>query len=213
MKKLLTLSIILLLSKAVFAQMDGSYNNSIGIQAVGIIQAPKILNQSNKDKYLTTYFNGLMIKFNDNQISYRISGSYFNKNISFEDVDVTEGKLKDYAFRLGFEKNFNYGRIQPYFLVDLGYRSDEFNGAVNRTTMANISKNGFTIAPGFGLKVNVLKMLTFFAEGNLEFFYFQGKDNTTPQGSSETTTNKYYKSQFLLNPLSAGLQYHFGSND
>lgn len=213
MKKLLTLSIILLLSQAVFAQMDGSYKNSVGIQAVGIMQAPKILNQSNKDKYLNTYVNGVMIKFNDNQISYRISGSYYNKDVNFQDVDVTRGKLKDYAFRFGFEKNFNYGRIQPYFLMDLGYRSNEFDGAVNRTTLANISKNGVTIAPGFGLKVNVLKAVTLYAEGNLEFFYFQAKDNTTTEGSTETTTDKYYKSQFLLNPLSAGLQFHFGSTD
>jgi hypothetical protein len=213
MKKLLTLSIILLLSQAVFAQMDGSYNNSVGIQAVGIMQAPKILNQSNKDKYLTTYFNSVMIKFNDNQISYRISGSYYNKDVNFVDVDVTRGKLKDYAFRVGFEKNFNYGRIQPYFLMDLGYRSNEFDGTVNRTTLANISKNGVTVSPGFGLKVNVLKAVAFFAEGNLEFFYFQGKDNTSTEGSTETTTDKYYKSQFLLNPLSAGIQFHFGSTD
>jgi hypothetical protein len=213
MKKLITLSLILFFSTAVFAQMDGGYNNSIGIQAVGIMQAPKILNQSNKDKYLTTYFNGVMIKFNDNQISYRISGSYFNKDVNFEDVDVTQGKIKDYAFRVGFEKNFNYGRIQPYFLMDLGYRSNEFDGTVNQTTVANISKNGVTVAPGFGIKVNVLNSLTLFAEGNLEFYYFQGKDNTTPPGSSETTTDKYYKSQFLLNPLSAGVQFHFGHNN
>lgn len=213
MKKLLVLLSIMILSHVANAQMDGTYNNSIGVQAFGVLQVPKILNESNKDKYINTYFNGLMIKFNDNQISYRISGSYFNKDINFNDVDATVGKIKDYTFKVGFEKNFNYSRIQPYFLMDLGYRSNEFDGTVNTTTLANISKSGILLAPGFGLKLNVLKALTLFAEGNLEFYYFQSKDDTNVQGSSTHTISKYYKSQFLLNPLTAGLQFHFGSNN
>jgi hypothetical protein len=213
MKKLLVLLSVLILSHTAFAQMDGSYNNSIAIQAFGVLQVPKILNESNKDKYINTSFNGLMIKFNDNQISFRISGSYFNKNININDVDATTGKMTDYAFKVGFEKNFNYSRIQPYFLMDLGYRSNDFDGTINATTLANISKSGILLAPGFGLKINALKALTLFAEGNLEFFYYQGKDDTTAQGSTVTTSSKYYKSQFLLNPVSAGLQFHFGSNN
>jgi hypothetical protein len=213
MKKLLVLLSVLILSHAAYAQMDGTYNNSIGIQAFGVIQVPKILNEGNKDKYINTYFNGLMIKFNDNQISYRISGSYFNTNINVNDVDATVGKVKDYAFKVGFEKNFNYSRIQPYFLMDLGYRSNEFDGTINATTLANITKSGILVAPGFGIKVNVLKPLTLFAEGNLEFFYYQGKDDTSTQGSTVTTSSKYYRSQFMLNPVSAGVQYHFGSNN
>jgi hypothetical protein len=213
MKKLLVLLAVLILSHTAYAQMDGNYNNSIGIQAFGVLQVPKMLNESNKDKYINTYFNGLMIKFNDNQISYRISGTYLDKNINFNDVDATVGKVKDYAFKVGFEKNFNYSRIQPYFLMDLGYRSNEFNGTINTTTQADISKSGVIVAPGFGLKINAFKTLTFFAEGNLEFYYFQAKDDTIAQGATERTTSKYYKSQFLLNPLSAGLQFHFGSNN
>jgi hypothetical protein len=213
MKKLLVLLSVLILSHAAYAQMDGSYNNSIGIQAFGVLQIPKILNESTKDKYINSYFNGVMIKFNDNQISYRISGNYIDKNISFNDVDQTTGKVKDYAFKVGFEKNFNYSRIQPYFLMDLGYRSDEFDGTINATTLANISKSGVLIAPGFGIKVNVLKTLTLYAEGNLEFFYYQGKDDTTAPGATLPTTSKYYKSEYLLNPVSAGLQFHFGSNN
>jgi hypothetical protein len=193
--------------------MDGSFNNSVGIQAFGVLQIPKLLNESSKDKYLNATVYGAMIKFNDNQISYRISGRYFNKTININDVDVTSGKLKDYAFKVGFEKNFNYSRIQPYFLMDLGYRSDEFAGTINQTTLANLSKNGITVAPGFGLKINVLRELTFYAESNLEFFYFQAKDATNLQDSETRTTDKYYKSQFLVNPVSAGIQFHFGSNN
>ena len=213
MKKLLTLCAILILSHCAYAQMDGSFNNSVGIQAFGVLQVPKLLNESSKDKYLNASVYGAMIKFNDNQISYRISGTYFNKNITINDVDVTTGKLKDYAFKVGFEKNFNYSRIQPYFLMDLGYRSDEFTGTINATTLANLSKSGIIVAPGFGLKINALRALTFYAEGNLEFFYFQAKDATSVPGSEVRTTDKYYKSQFLLNPVSAGIQFHFGSNN
>jgi hypothetical protein len=213
MKKLLTIIFVLILSHGAYAQMDGTYNNSIGIQAFGVQQVPKIFNESNKDKYINTYFNGLMIKFNDNQISYRISGTYFNKNINFNDVEATVGKITDYAFKVGFEKNFNYSRIQPYFLMDMGYRSNQFVGTINTNMQANISKSGMLLAPGFGLKLNVLKAMTLFAEGNLEFYYFQGKDDTIVQGSTTRTTSKYYRSQFLLNPVTAGLQYHFGSNN
>jgi hypothetical protein len=213
MKKLFALVSILVLTQCAYAQMDGGFNNSIGIQAFGMLQVPKILNESNKDKYINTAFNALMIKFNDNQISYRIGGSYFKKDINFSNVDATAGKVTDYTFKVGFEKNFNYSRIQPYFLTDLGYRSNEFAGTINANTIANISKNGFIVSPGFGIKVNVLKALTLYVEGNLEFFYFQGKDETSEQGSTTTTTNKYYKSQFLLNPVAAGLQFHFGSNN
>lgn len=213
MKKLLVLLSVLIISHAAYAQMDGTYNNSVGLQVFGVSQVPKIFNESTKEKYINTYFSGAMIKFNDNQISYRISGNYFNKDISFNDIDATKGKMTDYAFKVGFEKNFNYSRIQPYFLMDLGYRSNTFDGTINTTTNANISKSGVLLAPGFGLKLNVQKAITLFAEANLEFYYFQGKDDTSVQGSDVHTTSKYYRSQFLLNPITAGLQFHFGSNN
>lgn len=213
MKKLLTLVSLIFLTQLTYAQVDGSYQNSIAVRGYSMVQLPKILEQSNSGNYVNTALNGLMIKFNDNQISYRLSGNYLSKDVDFKDAQKTIGKVTDYAFKIGFEKNFNYSVVQPYFFMDLGYRANAFSGQVNNSIIANANKNGFTLAPGFGIKVNVIKELTFFAEGNAEFFYFMNKDETLNQNSNIADVSKYYKSQFLINPVSIGLQFQFGRND
>jgi hypothetical protein len=213
MKRIFTLLAALILSHCAYAQIDGSYNNSVGIQAFGIVQVPKILDQANENQYINTYLNSVVVKFNDNQISYRLSGSYFKKNISINDVEDTRGKMTDYSFKVGFEKNFNYSYLQPYFLMDIGYRSNEFDGQIKETEFRTVAKNGAILSPGFGFKVNAFKALTFYAEGNVEFFYFQGKEDRSFANSETRLSRKYYKSQLLVNPISAGIQFHFGSNN
>lgn len=212
MKKILILCILMLTSYLTMAQVDGSFNNSVSVRAFGIMQVPKIQNESKKDNYVNNYLNAITLKFNDNQISYRLSGSYLNDDIDVMESDNGRGTIRDYTIKMGFEKNFNYGVVQPYFLTDLGYRSHEFEGLISTSTAAKVTKHGFTLAPGFGLKVNVLRQLTFFAEGNVEFFYFQNKQEMTPAGSEARNINKNYQSQFLLNPIFTGLQFHFGNN-
>lgn len=212
MKKALLLCILMLASYLTKAQVDGSFNNSISIRAFGIMQVPKIQNDSKKDNYINNSLNSITLKFNDNQISYRLSGSYLNDNIDVMESDNGSGEVRDYSIKMGFEKNFNYGIVQPYFVTDLGYRSHEFEGIINAGTGTKVTKHGFILAPGFGLKLNVLKQLTFFAEGNIEFFYFQNKHESTPAGSTARNISKNYQSQFLLNPLNTGLQFHFGNN-
>ncbi|MGN7205008.1 hypothetical protein ACTHQF_12125 [Pedobacter sp. SAFR-022] len=212
MKKILILCILMLTSYLTMAQIDGSFNNSVSVRAFGIMQVPKIQNESKKDNYVNSYLNSITLKFNDNQISYRLSGSYLNDDIDVMESNNGRGTIRDYTIKMGFEKNFNYGVVQPYFLTDLGYRSHEFEGLISTATAAKVTKHGFTLAPGFGLKLNVLRQLTFFAEGNVEFFYFQNKQEITPAGSEARNINKNYQSQFLLNPIFTGLQFHFGNN-
>lgn len=212
MNKLYLIALLILSVQFANAQTDGSYNHSIGIRMIGIQQVPKIKNDSQKENYVNTYLNGVTLKFNDNQISYRLSGSYFKKDIDVQESDNGNGQVTDYAIKMGFEKNFNYGLVQPYFLTDLGYRSNEFDGLLGPETLFNVSKQGFTLSPGFGLKVNVAKVLTLYAEGNIEFFYFQNKQESTQVGTINSIASKNYQSQFLLNPLSAGIQIHFGNN-
>jgi hypothetical protein len=212
MKKLLLLCAFTLTSYLAKAQVDGSFNNSVSVRAFGIMQVPKIQNNSKKDNYINTYLNAVSLKFNDNQISYRLSGSYLNDDIDVMESDNGNGKIRDYSIKMGFEKNFNYGVVQPYFATDLGYRSHEFEGVINAGNSTKVSKHGFTLAPGFGLKLNVLRQLTFYVEGNVEFFYFQNKFENTPPGSTDRSISKNYQSQFLLNPLNTGLQFHFGNN-
>ena len=194
------------------AQIDGSFNNSISVRAFGIMQVPKIQNESKKDNYVNGYLNGISLKFNDNQISYRLSASHLKDDIDVMESDNGTGEIQDYSIKMGFEKNFNYGIVQPYFVSDLGYRSHEFEGVVNSSTSTKVTKHGFTLAPGFGIKFNIHKQLTLFAEGNVEFFYFQNKLETTAAGSTARNINKNYQSQFMLNPLFTGLQFHFGNN-
>jgi hypothetical protein len=211
MKKLLIFALLFSIAQVACAQMDGSYNHSIGIKVFGIQQVPKIKNDSQKENYISTYLNAVTLKFNDNQISYRLSGSYYKDDIDVLESDNGSGEITDYAVKMGFEKNFNYGTVQPYFLMDLGYRSHEFDGLLGASTLTNVSKQGFTLSPGFGIKVNVAKMLTLFAEGNIEFFYFQNKLETSETGATNRNTFKNYQSQFLLNPVSTGIQVHFGN--
>jgi len=212
MKKLLISALLFLVFQVAYAQMDGSYNHSISVRAFGIQQVPKIRNESQKENYINTYLNAVTLKFNDNQISYRLSGSYYKDDVDVQESDNGSGEITDYAVKMGFEKNFNYALVQPYFLMDLGYRSHEFNGTIGNGTLTDVAKQGFTLSPGFGIKVNVAKMLTLFAEGNIEFFYFQNKLETTDAGSTTSNIYKNYQSQFLLNPISAGIQFHFGNN-
>ena len=212
MKKILLCLFFVLVSFLTKAQVDGSFNNSLSVRALGIMQVPKIQNESKKDNYVNNYLNSIMLKFNDNQISYRLSGSYYKDDIDVSESDNGRGEIQDYSIKMGFEKNFNYGVVQPYFVADLGYRSHEFEGLINNSVDTKVSKHGFTFAPGFGLKLNLLRQLTIFAEGNIEFFYFQNKLERTQEGSTDRNINKNYQSQFLLNPLNTGVQFHFGNN-
>lgn len=213
--------------------MSGDYNYSIGVRGYTLMQMPKVLNESESDNLVQAPFNGVMFKFNDNQISYRISGTYYNKSKNFynncETCEAADGKLIDYSFKVGFEKNFNYSRIQPYFGIDLGYRSNRFRGVIqnNNKLRATASKGtvdgpasdleatktGLVVAPFLGFKINVVNQLSFFAEANLDYFYsYERQDAVTQDASNTRTLNKYYKSEFLFNPVSIGLQIHLGSN-
>ncbi len=213
---------IVLMSTSLFAlaQSASDYNYSIGIRAYSLMQLPKILNQTNTQDYTSMLANGAMIKFNDNQVSYRISGNYFRDDISFDNTcttcEIGKGKVTDYSFKVGFEKNFTYSRVQPYFAFDIGYRSNRFTGTTApKSALAGVSektvdanKNGLVMAPVLGIKVNIIDQLTFFAESSLDFYYsYEKQDISEPNGIARTV-NSYRKWEFLLNPVSAGIQFN-----
>jgi hypothetical protein len=219
MKKILLSLFTLFISLTSFAQTGADYNYTIGFRAFSLMQLPKILNQTNTQDYTRAYANGAMLKFNDNQISYRISGSYFRNDTQFDNTcstcEIANGKVTDYSFKIGFEKNFNYSKIQPYFGFDLGYRSNRFTGTIaqrnpavsNVMQTADASKNGLVLAPLIGLKVNLIPQLNFYAESNLDFYYSYEKQDITEAGGVGRTVNTYKKWEFLLNPISVGLQF------
>jgi hypothetical protein len=208
------------------AQYGSNYDYTIAARVYSNMQMPKIFNQ-NTQRYIGTYFKGGTVKFNDNQISFRVTGYYLQQRMQFTDdcinCELADGKVADYAFKIGFEKNLNYAKVQPYFGIDLGYRSNAFNGkmsAVNieKTVVAmngiEATKNGFTAGPLAGIKFNILPMVTLFAEGSLEFFYaYERRQTVTLDAAAQRSFNKTYQSDFLLNPLSLGLQLHLSKKD
>ncbi|MDQ0969193.1 hypothetical protein QFZ20_004596 [Flavobacterium sp. W4I14] len=214
MNRILLVLSLLSISSALKAQSASDYNYSVGIKAFSTMQMPKILNQTSAQDYINTYGNGIMVKFNDNQISYRIHGNYFKDAIKFDhNYETANGTVTDYSFKIGFEKNFTYSRVQPYFAFDLGYRSNRFTGqlqpnaaaVINRN--ADVSKSGLVVSPVIGLKVSIIPQLLLFAESNLDFYFsYERQDISDPNGASRTV-NTYNKLESLLNPISAGLQF------
>lgn len=217
MKKLLLSIFCLSLSFVAFAQVDENY--SIGLRAYSLMQMPKILSQTNSQDYTNTYFNGVLVKFNDNQISYRLNGNYYRESISFanqcESCEIATGKRTDYSFSVGFEKSFNYAKIQPYFGAEVGFRAANFNGEVKSTKNSQIpynvdtDKKGFLLTPLVGVRVTPINHVSFFAETNLNFFYAYERQDIVQQDAASTRTfASYNKWEFLLNPISVGIQIH-----
>lgn len=205
-----------------FSQRDGNYNYSLGVRGYNYTQMPKLFNQSNTDTYLTSYFNNYIVKFNDNLWSYRLNGGFINKEVAFanncDNCETISGQMKDIAFKMGFEKNFNYSVVQPYFAFDLGYRSNKFDGraASNAQTAYNIksTKDGFTVTPSLGLKINPVEQLSIFAESNMEWFYSSAtEERNASTGSAGPLTSKYKKGEFLFNPVTIGIQFHLDAKN
>lgn len=210
----------LLISFSAFSQVDGNYNYSIGVKGYSLMQMPKILQQASTEDYTNTWLNGGIIKFNDNQIAFRISGHYlFKRDFTFnnkcDDCETAKGNMTDYAVKFGFEKNFNYSVIQPYFAADFGFRSHSFKGNVTPIGNSSLpysaitSKSGGVVSPTLGIKANVLKQVSFFVESSMDFYYAYERQETTFNDAANTRTfAKYNKLEMLLNPVSVGLQIH-----
>ncbi|HEY0053940.1 MAG TPA: hypothetical protein VGB63_01175 [Pedobacter sp.] len=201
------------------------YLYSIGVKAFSIEEFPKILNQINSDMVLNTYMSGVILKVNDNQISYRLSANFFKKDMSFdnecEGCEQANGNLKDFSTKIGFEKNFIYGVVQPYLAFDLGYRRTGFKGDVKSPTIASNTnpykvttlKNGFLMSPGFGVKLNLINHLTLSVETGVGLLYsYEKQEKDFENKDLPRTSNSYNKWEFLLKPVSmATIQYNFGS--
>ena len=226
MKKILFSIFCLLISYSAFSQNDENYNYSIGLKAYNIMQMPKILNQTNSDGYMHAYLNSILVKFNDNQISYRIKANYFKKDISFNNqcstCEIAQGNMKDYAFTVGFEKVLNYAKVQPYFGTDVGFRVNNFTGEVKTVNTKSTSlpynvdaeKNGLVIAPLLGIKVSPFKQVSFFVETSLDFYYSYERQETIQQDAANTRSfTKYNKWELLLNPFAVGIQVHLVSKN
>ncbi len=216
------LGFLMLISIQTFAQVDGNYNYSIGVRAFSVMQLPKVLQQTNVEDYISTWLHGGMIRFNDNQISFRVGGHYLIKdNYSFtnkcDNCETAKGTVTDYAIKVGFEKSFNYAVVQPYFVTDIGFRANSFNGdmysiknsATTPPYAVLASKNGFVVSPALGVRFNVSKQISVFAESNIDFYYTYERQETIMNDIANTRTfAKYYKFEALVSPVTIGLQVH-----
>jgi len=232
MRKILLVGILLTIGYTAHSQMSGEYNYSLALRAYTVMQMPKIVDEANSRYFTNAPINGVFVKFNNNQIGYRFGGTYYNRSKNFfnncETCEEANGKLVDYSFKLGFEKNFNYAYVQPYIALDVGFRSNEFNGDLenrndlkaqaSKTPIASsvkleASKVGFVVAPTFGIRINPLKYISFFAEGSLDFFYSYERQETVARDVANTRTfKKFNKTEYLLNPFSIGIQVHLNRN-
>lgn len=232
MKKQLLVLVLLLSGGTAFSQMNSDYNYSISVRGYGSIQMPKLFNETDPVKYVNTTFSGIMVKFNDNQINYRLSGSYIKQSKTFfnncTNCEVVNGDVKDYTFKVGFEKNISFARVQPYIGADIGYRGNSFIGLsknVNAQKAAQssvvvlppnkmeTSKNGLVLAPVVGIKFHIIPELTIFAESSMDFFYsYERQEVITDDANNYRSFTKTNKSEFLLNPVSVGLSFYLGSN-
>lgn len=200
------------------------YMYTIGLKVYSIEEFPKILNQIDPNTLRHTVLNGLFVKLNDNQISYRLSANYYNEDISFrnecEECEEANGKVKDFSTRIGFEKNFIYGTVQPYLAFDIGYRRNSFKGDVRNASSLDYTspyevstlKNGLSMSPNFGLKISPTNHITLAVETGITLLYSYEKQERVYDDAGRTRTfSQFNKWEFLLRPVSmVSLQYNFG---
>lgn len=202
------------------------YQYSAGLKAFKLEQFPKILDQDNATDFKKVYFNSLFFKINDNQITFRFQGNYYNNKLSFsnqcKDCEISEGTFKDFGVKLGFERMLSYTVIQPYYGFDLGFRKNRFKGSsqspgpvIFTTPYDGIAeKNGLVFSPVLGLNFNLANHFTLGLEGNLDLLYNYERREKTTLDASRTRSFKSDKGwEFLFTPIALSLQYNFGQND
>lgn len=220
------LSLLLVSLFALNARSQSNSTYSVGFNAFSYLQLPRIADQDPL-KYLTSKFSGGIFKIDDRQINYRLSGRFINQALDFKsdctNCNLVNGKVTDYAIKLGFEKNLSYSKVQPYFAFDIGYRYNRFKGLRNfvdlqRTTaltdQMEAIKNGLTLGPTLGLRITPIEQISIFAEGSLELYLSHLRTQTVAQNTAaqsiETAENK---KEFLFSPVTVGLQIHLGSKN
>ncbi len=206
------------------------YLYTIAVRAFGLDQFPQILDQSANERLFSSAFNGLQFKINDNQISYRLSGSHFGKEVEFSeactDCEFFKGKLQNTTLKIGFEKNIIYGRIQPYFGIDLGFSHQKYTAYLNENDAAESNAmfgavdraNSGLLSPFIGLKVNIVPNISIAAESSVTMAYTRQTTERPGQqimfasqrvNFDENSRNRW---EYFFSPVGfLTLQFHFGS--
>lgn len=197
------------------------YLYTLAIRAYGYEQFPQVLEQADQ-QFLSSYFNGILFKLNDNQIGYRLQVNYLDRNISFDNgcqgCAFANGRLQNTAVKAGIEKSINYSRIQPYLGADVGFMTQKFRGSsTNYGTAEQVFtediKNALLFSPLVGFKFYLIPQVAIGAEANLNIAYTYQKTNafSDESRSGAPYQTKRYKWEYFFAPVAAiSLQYNFG---
>ena len=206
------------------AQSQSDSNYSFGIKLFSVEAIPKMMNEVRENtNYQTPSLNGLVFKVNDNQISYRFQINMLKtNNYSFKNecatCETVTGNYDEFNFKIGFERNLTYSRLQPFYGIDLGYTEAKFNGESKDFKSnaflynANLQKNGVLAYTFVGLKFNIIKYLTLSAESGIDFIYSFEKEIKSNNSNVVISSNSFRRSRFVNKPLGMlSLQFNFGS--
>jgi len=220
-RSLLLITACILFSAKSKGQTNTNFNYNLGIRAFSYGQTPSILNDyvnKNARKYLT----GLLLKFNDNQLAYRLGFNFYTKdNYSLTGTrnEKLKGRYRDYGLTLGFERDLSLSNFKPFFGGDIGFIHSNFKGI--RTTgvlqapltLATL-KNGLSLSPLFGVKYTFIPRFYLSIEAAVCFDYSFNRVESTPQLPASRVVTHYSKGEFLTSPVAyAGLHYNFGITD
>ena len=223
MKKIYLLLISLFIPFFSFSQIQSGI--SVGIKLAEYADFSKLMNETRGNSYKPqlSKLNGITVKFNDNEFSYRIQASKFeDDDYSFynhcQTCEIIEGNYKGKEAKIGFEKNLLSGNFQPFLGTDLGYRNVTFQGRANNPKAnsylynTDVDQNGGLIYPFIGIKGNFLKSrVTLSAETGLEVLFNYEKETRTNNLDEIISQDKYRRTRFNTKPLGAlTIVYNFG---
>lgn len=226
MKKINILFLLLICGANSFSQSQNNSTYSVGLSLLSYGEVPKVLEEiRSADSFQQSMFNGIIAKFNDNQISYRfLANRYFKNDYTFYNIcktcEIVKGKYTGYEFKMGFEKNLIYAKLQPFFGVDLGYKDAVFNGTANNATnnqnlyTAEVQKKGGVFYPFLGIKYTPTTHITLSAESGVNVYgNFINEIKRYPDANKTINTRRTSDWEFLTQPLGIfSIQYNFGSN-
>ncbi|MEO5911590.1 MAG: hypothetical protein ABIP95_11925 [Pelobium sp.] len=222
-QKYVLITLIILYSISGFSQSKNNSGYSIGLKLLSVEELPKFFNEVRTgSKYEVIPYFGAMLKYTDNQISYRLVVSnssikdYSIKN-ECETCEVMMGKYKSTTVKIGFEKSSTYTRLQPFFGTDIGFKLASFNGDASDSNSSTFlykaysEKTGAIFYPFVGLKYTFTKFLTLSAETGIDFLYSYDKEVKSFPGTASPYSNRVFRWNYNFKPLGLlSLQFNFG---
>lgn len=202
------------LPKQEIRTFNTDYLYTISLKVYGHEQFLSTLNQSDNDRYVNTYFNGLALGFNNNQMTYRLQASHYRNDgfgsRSCADCGEAVGNFRNTAVKAGLQYHINYLRLQPYLGVDLGamiQRQEAGYTTADGTSLLTDRKVAALASPFLGVRVFIIPKVSLAAEANFNIAHSFQKTS----GGMDGERTKHAWETFYAPVAGITLQYHFGS--